>query len=621
MTVCLTALVAYAARAFEYTMIGPPGGSFKSIEYLKNGALLAGSFSGHLYLSVDYGDSWSDISPQPLLRGMFVQKITYHDPTDSVYIAARSLRQGLLFRADFSNVIRGMEEFETLLETAPIRSFVLSDDLNPQIFVGTEDRLQYSLDGGDTWKNAENRMPHREVQSVAIDPDNPKKIYAGSRQRAYYTTNFGRTWNAIHTGMAPDSDLFTMGFDAQNRLWAGTCGYAYVTANKGQSWAKKEAGLKGQRIHSLEFFDRDSGAHIYAGSENGLHIYNETSGAWLQLVPDIVIQDITRDETGRLFIATEGLGVIRYSVDPPELKRLNNGLDASSPKAIAGSLLTTLWTGLVYQNSDTGLWRYHQQQWNKVDVECDGANVRALVTNDTCIYAATSNGIFRLELDPKTGLETGKASRFMEGEALKTLYIEDDGTTILAAGFQGIYILNTKSGEYAAYPGMIGVNINCLYKCQTTGRIFAGSDLRLYRKEVASVNWIPVELPSPGVRINRITGTEDGKQIYLATGKGIMISYNSGERFSRFTGEGPSGSCLDIVVRDDKVYALMNDHRIFYRNTEEFVWKLMTELPFDAWSLYAPKNSNTLLVGTPANGIIAVSPRPETPDIQPEQDR
>jgi photosystem II stability/assembly factor-like uncharacterized protein len=614
--VCLMALAAVVARAFDYTLIGPPGGSFKSVEYLKDGTLLAGSFSGHLYLSVDYGHSWTDVSPQPLIRGMFVQKISYHRLTDTVYIAARSLRQGTLFRVSYHDAVNGMVGFDPLFETAPIRSFVLSDNASPRIFVGTEAGLQYSLDGGENWNDAESRMPNREVQSVTVDPDNEDKIYAGSRQRAYYTINFGKTWTPVHSGMAPDSDLFTIGFDAKNRLWAGTCGYAYVTTDKGEMWVKKETGLKGKRIHSLEFFDKDSGGDIYAGSENGLHLFKETADAWLPLIPDIVVQDITRDEFSRLYIATEGLGIIRFSIDPPEKIHLNNGLDASSPNAITGSLMTTLWTGLVYQNTYTGLWQYYQEQWKKVEVECDGANVRALVANDTCVYAATSNGIFRLERDPLTGLETGQATRFMEGRALKTLYLEDDGTTILTAGFQGIYILNTQDGEYAAYPGMKDVNINCLWKCRTTGRIFAGSDLRLYRKEAASINWIPVELPFPGVRINRIAGTKDGKQIYLATGKGIMVSYNSGERFSRFTGDGPAGTCLDVVVRGEYVYALMNDHRVFYRKTDNFAWQLMADLPFDAWSLYAPKDSDSLLIGTPANGIVVLSSAPEPLEIQ-----
>jgi hypothetical protein len=598
------ALVAPAIRALDYVLIGPPGGSFKSIEYLRDGTLMAGGFNGHLYLTTDYGDSWTDITPKALTRGMVVQKIAYHSHSDSLYIAARNLHHGLLLRAGYQDVIDGMQQFEVLLRDKPVRSLALSPGTSPRIFAGTDKRLHYSLDGGATWMEAATPIPYAEIRSLAIDPDNPDVIYAGSRQRAYKTTNFGTSWIPVHTGMAPDSDVFTLVFDTQNRLWAGTCGYAYQSSDRGGQWVKKPTGLKGKRIHCLEVFRDDSGTALYAGSDNGLHVFRETAEAWLQIVPDIVVHDIALDEPGNLFIATEGLGIVRYSADPPGILSMNRGLDASSPKAIAGSLRNTLWTGLVYQDTHSGLWRFHDRQWSKVTVECDGANIRDLVVTGTHLYAGTANGIFRIDLDPVTGLETGGAVRFLDGVAIKTLYLEDDGSTILAGGFDGLYVLNTLNGEFAAYPGIQGMNINCLWKCRKTGKIFAGSDTALYKKEAGTVHWIRIPLPSDKVRINRISGTEDGKQIYLATGEGVMISYNGGLRFSRFTGEGPGGSCLDLCVRNDDVYVLMGDHSIYHRKTSDFTWHIQIKLPFDAWSLSAQED--TVLAGTPANGIVLI---------------
>lgn len=605
------ALVATATRALDYALIGPPGGSFKSIEYLKDGTLMAGGFNGHLYLTTDYGDSWMDITPQALTRGMVVQKIVYHSPSENIYIAARNLRHGLLLRAGYRDVIDGMLQFEVLLRDKPVRSLALSSASPLRIFAGTDERLHYSLDGGATWLEATTQIPHTEIRSLVIDPDNPDVIYAGSRQRAYKTTNFGTSWIPVHAGMAPDSDVFTLVFDTQNRLWAGTCGYAYQSDDRGGQWVKKPTGLKGKRIHCLELYQNGSGTALYAGSDNGLHVFREAADAWLQIVPDIVVQDIALDEPGNLYIATEGLGIMRYSVDPPGILSVNRGLDASSPKAIAGLLRNTLWTGLVYQDTHSGLWRLHDQQWNKVTVECDGANIRDLVVTDTHLYAGTANGIFRIDLDPVTGLETGDAVRFLEGVAIKTLYLEDDGLTILAGGFNGIYVLNTLNGEFAAYPGIQGTNINCLWKCRKTGKIFAGSDTDLYRKESGTVQWLRIALPSEKVRINRISGTEDGKQIYLATGEGVMISYNGGLRFSRFTGEGPGGSCLDVCVRNDDVYVLMSDQSVYHRKTADFSWQLLLKLPFDAWSLSAQED--TVLAGTPANGIVLITHDDVTP--------
>ena len=98
------ALVTTVTRAVDCTLIGPSGGSFKSIEYLKNGTLVTGGFNGHLYVSTNYGDSWTDITPQALTRGMVVQKIVYHSTTETVYIAARNLQHGVLIQIGRAHV-------------------------------------------------------------------------------------------------------------------------------------------------------------------------------------------------------------------------------------------------------------------------------------------------------------------------------------------------------------------------------------------------------------------------------------------------------------------------------------------------------------------------------------
>ena len=529
---------------------------------------------------------------------MFVEQITFHRASDTVYIIVRDLKRGLLIRTPFSNVIEGLKHLDVVFPGVPIRSLALSKSNPPRIYVGTDERLQCSFDDGSTWIPAPTQMRNPEVESLAIDPDDPDVLYAGSWQRAFKTPDFGKTWIPIHSGMAPDSDVFALVFDASGQLWAGTCGHAYRSSDRGRNWQKKNVGLKGKRIHCLELTQEGSHSDIFAGTDNGLHLFRDANDAWIQLIPDVVVQDITRDETGCLFVATEGLGILRYRIDPPETISLNDGLAASSPKSIAGSPDKTLWTGLVYQGTHSGLWRYTNRNWHKVSVECDGANIRDLIVNGSHLYAATSNGIFRLDLDPVSGLESGEARRFLEGMTLKTLHLEADGVTIIAGGFDGIHVVNTDTGEFAAYPGMKAVNINCIWKCRATGLMLAGSETGLLRKEPGTVHWLPVRLPSPKIRINRIAGTPDAKQIYLATSEGAMISHDGGNRFARVGGNLPAAPCLDVGIRDDDVYLLMGDHSLFHRKLTDFKWKKLLTFPFDTWSLHAVPDSNLLCIGT-----------------------
>ncbi|HPQ41189.1 MAG TPA: hypothetical protein PLV45_12525, partial [bacterium] len=193
----MIALAAPAAGAFDYALIGPPGGSFKSIAYAGNGALLAGGFNGRLYLSTDYGAAWTDITPVDLTRGMTVEQIVVHPATNSVYFIVRDLKRGLLIHARMEDILSGFKNPDVMLPEMPLRSLALSPDDPPRIFVGTEERLHYSLNGGRSWKAAPAQLPNPEIESLAIDPRDPDTIYAGSWQRPYRTTDFGRTWQPI----------------------------------------------------------------------------------------------------------------------------------------------------------------------------------------------------------------------------------------------------------------------------------------------------------------------------------------------------------------------------------------------------------------------------------------
>lgn len=619
--VIIMALVTTVAWAFEYCPLGPPGGSFKSVEYVSDGMLLAGGFNGHLYLSTDHGNLWRDITPEHLTRGMVVEQITYHAQTDVIYLIARDMKRGLLIRSTRRDFADGLARPDVLLPEQPIRSLALSATNPPRIFVGTDERLHYSLNGGRSWKAAPTQMKNPQMESLAIDPENPDTLYAGSWQRPYKTQNFGRTWQPIHTGMAPDSDVFSLFFDGNNHLWAGTCGHAYRSTNRGQRWVKKRLGLRGKRIHCLAQVQSDGNGDVLSGTDKGLHLFRSEADGWLPIIPDVVVQDITQDESGTFYIATEGMGVIRYRLNPPETQMLNNGLNASSPRAISGSQETTIWAGLMYQDSQSGLWRLRDGKWTKVPLDVVSGNIRAVIASKQYLFVGASDGLIRLDLDVY-GFETGSYKRFLEGKTIKSIYLEADGVTVLAGAFDGLYQVNTETGHEAAYPGLTGININCIWKCETSNLLLAGSEGALHRLESGKSAWEPVILPTSVAQISRIIGTRDSAQIYLATSKGVMASYDQGKRFTRSTGNLPEGPCLDVClvpngdqkqkdregqVIKTQVAILMGDHSVHSRYLRDFSWGQVIKFPFDAWSLYAPDAGDYLLVGTPSNGIVKVS--------------
>ncbi|MCD4655589.1 hypothetical protein K8T06_16835, partial [bacterium] len=137
--------------------------------------------------------------------------------------------------------------------------------------------------------------------------------------------------------------------------------------------------------------------------------------------------------------------------------------------------------------------------------------------------------------------------------------------------------------------------------------LLVGAEGALYRLEQGSAKWKLSELPASVARINRIAGTIDGSQIYLATSHGAMASYDSGKRFTRSTGNLPDIQCLDLCVEEEgQVIVLLGDHSVYFRQINAYKWEHLITLPFDAWSLHTLANSDVLCIGTPANGVVLV---------------
>ena len=187
------------------------------------------TFSNHVHVSTNHGQSWEVISPD----------LTRNDPS-TLKSSGGPLTQdntsveyyGTIFAAAFSTHEQGV------------------------LWTGSDDgRIFLTMDDGKNWKEVTpTNMPEwTMINSIEIDPFNKGGAYiAGTKYKSgdyrpylYHTTNYGTTWTKITKGI--DVEHFTRVVRADPKqkglLYAGTEAGMYISFDDGASWQPFQQNL------------------------------------------------------------------------------------------------------------------------------------------------------------------------------------------------------------------------------------------------------------------------------------------------------------------------------------------------------------------------------------------
>ena len=200
------------------------------------------TFSNHVHVSEDEGQSWEIISPD----------LTRNEPS-------KLLSSGGPITQDNT----GVEYYCTIFAAG---ESVLQEGL---MWVGSDDGLIHlTRDGGKTWQNVTpSQMPEwMMINSIEPSPDDPAVCYvAGTRYKMgdyrpylYKTTDYGQSWQHITKGIP--SEHFTRVLradpDKKGLLYAGTEAGMYLSFNDGASWRPFQQNLPLVPITDLTIKDK-----------------------------------------------------------------------------------------------------------------------------------------------------------------------------------------------------------------------------------------------------------------------------------------------------------------------------------------------------------------------------
>ena len=187
------------------------------------------TFSNHVHLSTDEGQSWETISPD----------LTRNDETKLVSSGGPITQDNT-----------GVEYYATLfaVDESPIQEGL--------IWVGSDDGLIHlTKDGGNTWENVTPKKMPDWMMINSIDAssfDTGTAYIAGTRYKLgdftpylYVTEDYGKNWKLITSGIESEHFTRVVRSDKVNKniLYAGTETGMYISFDKGNSWNKFQKNL------------------------------------------------------------------------------------------------------------------------------------------------------------------------------------------------------------------------------------------------------------------------------------------------------------------------------------------------------------------------------------------
>lgn len=197
-----------------------------SISCSNNGSIvLAVASVGSVYISIDYGVTWTNIAQNSPINSLaFWTKTAINNNGSIMYITSNT------------NIVKSINSGSSWTSIHPISAPWLAIDCSSDgeviVTAGTNTRIYISRDGGSSWTARESSRSWRDI-SISSDGT---KILATSLDGLYLSIDSGTTWDYINTNInnpyivniSPDGGKALLGA-AGGDIYSASCSYIRAT--------------------------------------------------------------------------------------------------------------------------------------------------------------------------------------------------------------------------------------------------------------------------------------------------------------------------------------------------------------------------------------------------------
>jgi ligand-binding sensor domain-containing protein/serine phosphatase RsbU (regulator of sigma subunit) len=294
-------------------------------------------------------------------------------------------------------------------------------------------------------------------------------------------------------------------------------------------YASKPDELK---LYTLE---EDHNNMIWIGSSNGLFCFDKSSSKFMEIeysIPEYSVTSILTDDEGIQWLGTDR-GLIKIIKSKGIIKKYYNELNTDNPEIINSiNCLSYRDDNTLMMGTELGLYIFNinEEKYNPVNYPFYATEklnyypVRCMHNDLTeLLWIGTSYGLFRINKNPPVfnNYRIDKLTG-VKGKSIRSIYMDRKGKLWLGTQNYGLNIINKTSGEIINY-----------------------SKYNSNRERRISSNKVSVIF-------------EDSKgNIYLGTGKGVMLYGRENENFENLSEKITPCSCDTFM--NSEVYDILED--------------------------------------------------------------
>jgi len=390
---------------------------------------------GHLYLSLDGGDSWETVGPP---------------------------------------------DFEGL-------SFAAGPDPSGWLYMGGKGRgLRVSPDGGRSWLVWGDEWRHADITCLVAGPSNPGVVYLGTRNNGLYqTTDGGKSWTLASRAVGqPLVAALAQDPVDPGTFYAGTLDGVYQSVDGGENWQLTSGAAGKVAVQALAV--SSTGDRIYAGARTGIYLSEDRGRTWRWLEEEIglisvfhVVIDPHKED--RIYAGSWGHNVLRSTDGGRSWAPIHHGLETLSVHAFAVDPTDpqVLYAGTVeavYRSTDGG------QSWEACPLNDRPLTIFALAVDPAdpgLLYAGTTEGVYRSTDDGQTWEAVGAQSLCATVTALA---LDPTNFQTLYAGTEHHGLNRSTDGRARWQPwGLDGRSVYDIL-IDRSGKIWLGTDRGIFRQ-------------------------------------------------------------------------------------------------------------------------------------------
>jgi len=289
------------------------------------------------------------------------------------------------------------------------------DQVNSQVmFVGAEENLYRSIDGGDTWQGIFTVYGGGKVNFIAIDKKNPDVVYIATSNGLFGSFDRGAKWKRIFKGIGEEEKAVTCilvhPFDSK-KIYAGTKKGLFISTDEGSTWIISSHILGNTGVNFLAASPTHPGV-LYAAAARGVFKTEDFGRHWNRIFIRGNSDEKTETDENEEAIDGDGVSCIEISSD-------------DSDEIYIGT------QDGVFVSRDSG------RLWKKASsIGLESGKINFITVNSAGLYAATDDGVFRFDEKKEIwqGLHAGMTAR-----AINMLVLDREEMNLWSVGDGGVF--------------------------------------------------------------------------------------------------------------------------------------------------------------------------------------